>query len=338
MHARTHALSQHVPDACWLSTRYYHYYYYYYYHYYYYYYHCYYYSYSYSLLLFIIIIIIIIITIIIIHIHYYYCLLQVNRRKKIIVKPLQPKFPVSPRISVTIGQAQHTVVYGPYFSSQHEHSLFPYVHNVGQTFHTKHNGFGFYLASNSRIMNPLHRPKITDDGAARTEYFSRQKVSQKPASAIMQKLLAKMCGDDLGDGAPELYGELEELLKANRVCNFALLCLFPPPPFEHLFSPSLRSWGSCLPPSWPPLPPPPLPSGLPHPNSPSQAMLLACTCLPDIVHDPIRPLPLAIDPMPPGSSSPHDLFCFGPPSLLLRPYTVSSAKEKKEKKDSLPFL
>ncbi|KAL0050238.1 hypothetical protein WJX82_007023 [Trebouxia sp. C0006] len=144
-------------------------------------------------------------------------ILNVNRRKKIIVKPLQPKFPVSPRISVTIGQAQHTVVYGPYFSSQHEHSLFPYVHNAGQTFHTKHNGFGFYLASNSRIMNPLHRPKITDDGAARTEYFSRQKVSQKPASAIMQKLLAKMCGDDLGDGAAELYRELEELLKANRV-------------------------------------------------------------------------------------------------------------------------
>ena len=259
MHARTHALSQHVPDACWLSTRYYHYYYYYYYHYYYYYYYCYYYSYSYSLLLFIIIIINIIITIIIIHIHYYYCLLQVNRRKKIIVKPLQPKFPVSPRISVTIGQAQHTVVYGPYFSSQHEHSLFPYVHNAGQTFHTKHNGFGFYLASNSRIMNPLHRPKITDDGAARTEYFSRQKVSQKPASAIMQKLLAKMCGDDLGDGAAELYRELEELLKANRVCNFALLCLFPPPPLEHLFSPSLRSSPppSLLPPSWPPLAPPP---------------------------------------------------------------------------------
>ncbi|KAL0027478.1 hypothetical protein WJX77_004246 [Trebouxia sp. C0004] len=142
-------------------------------------------------------------------------ILNVNRRKRITIQPLPPRFPVSPPITVSIGQAQHTVVYGPYFSSQHEHSLFPYVHNAGQTFHTQTNGF--YLASNSRIMNPLHRPKITGDGGTRNEYFSRQKVSQKPASAVMQKLLATMCGDNLGDGAPELYTELEDLLKANRV-------------------------------------------------------------------------------------------------------------------------
>lgn len=142
-------------------------------------------------------------------------ILNVNRRKKITIQPLASKFPVSPRITVTIGQAQHTVVYGPYISPKHEHSLFPYVYTAGQTFHSQKSGF--YLASNSRIMNPLHRPKITDDGRARSEFFSRQKVSQKPASAIMQKLLATMCGEDLGDGAPELYGELEDLLKANRV-------------------------------------------------------------------------------------------------------------------------
>jgi len=195
-------------------------------------------------------------------------ILQVNRRKKITIKPLPPKFPVSPRITVTIGQAQHTVVYGPYFSCQHEHSLFPYAHAAGQTFHNQN--YGFYLASNSRIMNPLHRPKITDDGGTRVDYFSKQKVSQKPASAIMQKLLATMCGDDLGDGAPELYGELEDLLKANRVCNFALYVYTPPlqPP-------------AYSPPSSPP------------PDSPSQAMFLACICLPDffLVRMDPRPAP-----------------------------------------------
>ena len=88
-------------------------------------------------------------------------------------------------------------------------------------------------------MNPLHRPKITDDGGTRVDYFSKQKVSQKPASAIMQKLLATMCGDDLGDGAPELYGELEDLLKANRVCNFALYVYTPPLPTPGLLPPLL---------------------------------------------------------------------------------------------------
>ncbi|KAL0022094.1 hypothetical protein WJX79_007477 [Trebouxia sp. C0005] len=143
-------------------------------------------------------------------------ILNVNRRKKITIQPLPPQFPVSPSITVSIGQAQHTVVYGPYFSSQHEYSLFPYVYTAGQTFHNQKHGF--YLASNSRIMNPLHRPKVTGDGGTRNEYFAKHaKVSQKPASALMQKLLARMCGDDLGDGAPDLYGELEDLLKANRI-------------------------------------------------------------------------------------------------------------------------
>ena len=107
-------------------------------------------------------------------------------------------------------------------------------------------------------MNPLHRPKITDDGGTRVDYFSKQKVSQGPASAIMQQLLATMCGDDLGDGAPELYEELEDLLEANRVCNFALYVKPPPPPI---------------------------------PDFSSQAMLLACICAPDFLRMPTCPTP-----------------------------------------------
>ena len=243
------------------------------------------------------------------------CFLQVHRRKKIVITPSPPEFPVSPRITVTVGQAQHTVVYGPYFSSQHEHGLFPYVCTAGLAFH--HQQHNFYLASNSRIMNPLHRPKITGDGGTRTEYFATHaKANQKAGSAVMQRLLAKMCGDNLGDGAPELYGELEDLLKANRVCYFALICFLPagsssPPgyscPPQLLSAPQLLSPPSGLlfsPPRLLPLPsssPPPLRATLLPPSS--------CSSPP-----PGYLPPPGSSPPSPGSSSPHLLLLSAPSS------------------------
>ena len=141
--------------------------------------------------------------------------LQVGKRKKITIKPKAPKFPVSPQVAVTVGQALHTVVYGPYRSPKHEHGLFPYAHDAGQGFHKQN--YQFYLASNSRIMNPVYSPKTSDNGDNRTDYFAKQKVSQKPASSIMNQLLETLCGGDLSDEVPELYGELQEVLEELRV-------------------------------------------------------------------------------------------------------------------------
>lgn len=93
-------------------------------------------------------------------------------------------------------------------------------------------------------MNPLYSPKTSDNGLTRVDYFSKQKVSQRPASAIMAKLLATMCGNDLGENVPELFGELEELLEQNQVDHDSSVHRPPPP------SPS-------------PAPHPPLPLPLP---------------------------------------------------------------------------
>lgn len=80
-------------------------------------------------------------------------------------------------------------------------------------------------------MNPLYSPKTSDNGSTRVDYFGKQKVSQRPASAIMAKLLATMCGDDLGENVPELFGELEVLLEQNQVGHNSSVYSPPPPPF-----------------------------------------------------------------------------------------------------------
>lgn len=74
-------------------------------------------------------------------------------------------------MKIKIGQAEHTLVYGPYFSEKHKDSLFPYVPTAGGSFHTK--GYNFSLASNSRIINPLYQPKTSDNREVRTEYYAK---------------------------------------------------------------------------------------------------------------------------------------------------------------------
>ena len=149
--------------------------------------------------------------------------MQVSRRKKIIVEPKAPSFPVSPQITVRIGQAEHAVVYGPYHSPDDQHSLFPYAHDAGQKFHSKK--YLFHLASNSRIMNPLHDPKTSDNGNNRADYFARQKVNQKSASSIQKQILETMCGGSMAEETPELFGELQKLLGENGVCFCPFACI-----------------------------------------------------------------------------------------------------------------
>ena len=99
--------------------------------------------------------------------------LQVNRRKKIVIKPRAPKFEVSPPLPVKIGQAEHTVVYGPFTSDQHKPSLFPYAAKAGNSFYNEK--YDFFLASNSRVMNPLFQPKTSDNRDKRKDYYCKQR-------------------------------------------------------------------------------------------------------------------------------------------------------------------
>ena len=138
------------------------------------------------------------------------------KRRWITVTPQPPAFSVSPRINVTIDGADHTVVYGPFVSPRHELALFPYAHDAGAKFYNQN--YTFHLASNSRIMNPLRGPKISDDNGTRVDYFSKQKVSQKNAGSIQKQLLGTLCGEQLDAEGGELFEELFELLTENKVC------------------------------------------------------------------------------------------------------------------------
>ncbi|KAL3135852.1 hypothetical protein ABBQ32_007409 [Trebouxia sp. C0010 RCD-2024] len=141
--------------------------------------------------------------------------LIVNRRKRIVIEPLAPKFPVSDPMTIKIGQAEHTLVYGPYFSDKHKDSLFPFVPTAGGSFHAK--GYGFNLASNSRIINPLYQPKTSDNREVRTEYYAKQRSqNQRSAGARQHVLLEKLCGAELPE-APAQFEELKDLLNDLRI-------------------------------------------------------------------------------------------------------------------------
>ena len=127
------------------------------------------------------------------------------------MKPQPPEFEVSPPIKVTIDQAVHTVVYGPYYSPKRKDDLFPYAHDAGSKFYNQN--YEFYLASNSRIMNPLHGPKLSDNGGTHTDYMNKQRTSQKGAGTIMRQLLGTLCGEQLDIQTPESFEELDELLQ-----------------------------------------------------------------------------------------------------------------------------
>ena len=127
-----------------------------------------------------------------------------------------PAFAISPPIAVTIGEAEHTVVYGPYKSDKHP-GLFPYKPTAGFDFYKQN--YQTYLASRSRIMNPLHPPKTSDSGNTRTDYMSKNKsTSQKNAGTLLLQLLDTMCGVQLDHAEPpEAYAELRELLEEHQV-------------------------------------------------------------------------------------------------------------------------
>lgn len=141
--------------------------------------------------------------------------MQVNRRKKVEIYPRAPKFEVSDPLIVKIGQAEHRLVYGPFKSEKHQHSLFPYAAKAGNTFYNQ--GYDFFLASNSRVMNPLYQPKTSDNRDARADYFSKQRSQNQKSAVSLQSLqLEEMCGVKLSD-VPEQFEELKDLLNDLRV-------------------------------------------------------------------------------------------------------------------------
>lgn len=143
------------------------------------------------------------------------CWVQVNRRNKIEIYPRAPKFEVSEPMIVKAGQAKHRLVYGPFKSDKHRHSLFPYAAKAGNTFYNQ--GYDFFLASNSRVMNPLYQPKTSDNRDARTDYFSKQRSqNQKSAVSLQSMQLEEMCGVKLSD-VPKQFEELKDLLNDLRV-------------------------------------------------------------------------------------------------------------------------
>ena len=145
----------------------------------------------------------------------HWCCVQVNRRKKLVIKPRAPKFEVSPPLPVKIGQAEHTVVYGPYISDKHNLSLFPYAAKAGNSFYNQ--GYDFFLACNSRVMNPLYQPKTSDNREVRNDYYSKQRSqNQKSGGSLQSILLEEICGVKLSD-VPEHFEELKDLLNDLRV-------------------------------------------------------------------------------------------------------------------------
>lgn len=108
------------------------------------------------------------------------------------------------------------MVYGPFKSPRHAHSLFPYAPDAGGKFYNQN--YQFYLASNSRIMNPLHGPKLSDNGGTKQDYMAKQRTSQKNAGTIMKQLLRTLCCSEGAEAEnAEAWEELEELLEEYQV-------------------------------------------------------------------------------------------------------------------------
>lgn len=78
-------------------------------------------------------------------------------------------------------------------------------------------GYDFFLASNSRVMNPLYQPKTSDNREVRADYYSKHRSqNQTSAMALQSQLLEEMCGVQLPD-VPEKFEELKDLLNDLRV-------------------------------------------------------------------------------------------------------------------------
>ena len=163
-------------------------------------------------------------------------------------------------------------MYGPYRSDKHKHSLFPYALKAGNSFYNE--GYDFFLASNSRVMNPLYQPKTSDNRDVRKDYFSKQRSqNQKSAVTLQSMLLEEMCGVKLSD-VPEHFEELKDLLNDLRVGVLPpqLLVHFLMSVYRPLFLLELLTTGnnsSCP-------PPPPLPPFAPPPRVPTRTHLSQC--------------------------------------------------------------
>lgn len=143
--------------------------------------------------------------------------MQVSESHNVITQASQPQYPVSPPITVSIGQARHLVAYGPYCSLDVAHSFFPYSPGSGQTYHSQN--YGFNLANGCPVIHPLSSPEAS--GCSRSDYFSSLQDLKTPAADLYERFLATLSGLGHGHGfdqhAEELYAELQ----ANRV---RLLC------------------------------------------------------------------------------------------------------------------
>ena len=153
--------------------------------------------------------------------------LQVKDGVLLSFPPYMPDFAVSPPIEVNIGNASHRVVYGPYksyhfkkdakdVSTAHDCELVsedtPYNDKDGNHFFKQN--FQLYLASNSRIINPLHNaPSMSEYyGTERQDYFGQKRTSQKNAAVLSLQLLETLCGGGRQQGMPVQYSALKKLL------------------------------------------------------------------------------------------------------------------------------
>ena len=147
--------------------------------------------------------------------------MQVNKKQTKDLQPVMPDFAMSPPIAVSIGHAEHTVVYGPY-KSDRASGDFPYLEKAGA--HYYNQNYQTFLASNSRIMNPLYPPKVSDNGGTRTDYFTKNKaVAQQKSVTLMEQLLSTMCGSELDSYEPEHFAELQALLAEHQVSTMCCM-------------------------------------------------------------------------------------------------------------------
>ena len=136
--------------------------------------------------------------------------------------PYMPDFPISNPIAIRVGQAQHTVTYGPYFSNMHDgDSSFPYKASEGNLMHQKN--YVVHLTTNSRVMNPRENPYFPEYHGERGDYFHHHRnTAQQLSSPLLQKLMEAMCkGRQDNAGEPEQYQEFMECLNRLLVCQLS---------------------------------------------------------------------------------------------------------------------
>lgn len=130
------------------------------------------------------------------------------------IAPYKSPFAVSPPLKVSVGNATHTVVYGPFQSlDKLEREGVPYNKKDGNRFYNEN--YRLFLASNSRVMNPLHNPPSMNEyyGSSKQDYFGKKLASgQKAGAQLTAMLLASMCGQGVTSKMPREYSALQKLL------------------------------------------------------------------------------------------------------------------------------